>query len=234
MNEMDGLLRKDRATFCRLRGSGWLILPLLALLILLISPCPTLCARESEPGCQVEYTQGRLTVDATQVTLLELARRIQEETGIEFVVDKELGEEIVSVQILSLPTGEGLKRALGRFNYACIVGPDNSIARVVVIGKTHASPARGSGSTEAALPRSPGGEEAEDPGSAPAVMVMDPPSGEEMIVTYSADTMVVEPPLEEMVVTFAKTRMIVEQHPTDQSEMVITYPAGVLQAGGGN
>ncbi len=225
---------KARAALSRRRVSGCPILPLLPILLLLISLCPTVYARDSEPTCQVEYTQGRLAINAAHVALRELTRRIQEETGIQFVVGKELGEEIVSVQITSSPAVECLKRALGRFNYALVVGSDNSITRVVVVGKRDAPADRADGNKGAALPQGFRREEAEDPASAHAVMVLEPHSGEEMSVTYSTETMVVEPPLEEMVVTFARTRMIVEQEPTDHSVMVVTYPAGVPPTGKGN
>jgi hypothetical protein len=88
----------------------------------------------SKTNCQVEYIHERLRVNVDNVALGLLLAKIQEKTGVEFVVGQEQSGELISCQLESLPMVEGLKKILSHFNHAILFGPDNKPMKVVILG----------------------------------------------------------------------------------------------------
>jgi len=91
-------------------------------------------ASEDKKELQVEYIKDNLTINVKNIALGALLNAIREKTGIEFVMDSDQYKIPVSFEFGPLPLAEGLKRVLNRFNHALLVGPDNKISRIIVLG----------------------------------------------------------------------------------------------------
>src|SRR5512139_3116479 len=113
------------------KGWGRFILLFLASAFAIQAP---LQASATKTSCRVEYIHERLTVNADNVALSAVLAAIQKKTGIEYVLNREHSEGLISIRFESLPMVEGLKKILSHFNYALLLDPSNKPMKVVILG----------------------------------------------------------------------------------------------------
>ena len=95
---------------------------------------PYLHGSELSPSTQVDYFDGKLTVDVERMSLGSLLKTIQQKTGIEFSVDQEQYQEPVSLKFDSLSLEDGLKRILNKFNAVMLLDSDSRVTKVIILG----------------------------------------------------------------------------------------------------
>ncbi len=137
-------------------------------------------ASEQNNLCRVEFSNNRLSVYAENVSLHTVLKRIQERTGLEFVLAQDLAQKIISVRIEPLPLKEALEKPLEQFSYifAFESKGKESPSKVFILEE---SDKQNAGDWN---------------GSKPDIefMTIEPSNGEVMEITSSSETMVVEPP----------------------------------------
>ncbi len=72
----------------------------------------------SQNQARVSYSDGRLSVDATEVPLHSVLRTVAEMTGLEIFVSEDLQGERVTARVEHQPLEAALKRLLRRFSHA--------------------------------------------------------------------------------------------------------------------
>lgn len=96
-------------------------------------PPSRLCAQP------VSFKNDLLSVSFRDISLLEVARDIERQSGVWFRGDETLFQERVSVAFNDLPFEEGLKRILANLNYSLVFDAKNKVAGVVVMGQGKAA-----------------------------------------------------------------------------------------------
>jgi hypothetical protein len=83
----------------------------------------------------ISVKDGSFSVNLKDVSLLEVARDIEKQSGIWFRGDETLFQEKISVSFKDLAIEEGLKRILANLNYSLMFDTKNKIAGVMVMGE---------------------------------------------------------------------------------------------------
>jgi hypothetical protein len=104
-----------------------------ALLFLFSSPTGALPATFS-PVCQITYSGSSLSLHAENVSLVSVLSQIQEKTGIQFQMQKDVSDINISVRFDSLSLEAGIKRILSQTNHVLLLTPDGDIQEVIVLG----------------------------------------------------------------------------------------------------
>ena len=237
---------KNKSHVLRMKQKGWGVFILLFFAAAFAVQAP-LQASATKTRHQVEYIHERLTVDVDNVALGSVLAAIREKTGIEYVLNREHSEGLISVRFESLPLAEGLKRILSHFNHVLLFGPDNKRIKVIILGYAESNnslrPHGVAETTGVQRVVSPSSAEAKDMlvTSSSGGMNIHQFAGEGMVPIHSlektliqnasAEDMFVTPPTETMVVTPASVEMIVMP---PSVEMVIVPPSPEAMASLGN
>ena len=179
---------------------------ILFLVIVLFTVPSSLNALEPKSNFQVEYVKNRLMINAHNIAFGSLLETIRRKTGIEFVIGPEQSERLISIQLEDLPLSEGLKRIFSNFNYAFLFGADNKLVKVIVLG--YAGPDSSQQVKQSNINSS-------------EFMRIEVPQS--TVLMPSSRAMKIEPPLKQggMVVTYSKERMVVE--PPTGKGMIVEY-----------
>jgi len=222
-------MMKDRFRYKLVRLKGWGGLILLILLVT-FSAQQRLHALGPKGNFQIEYVKDSLTINVENISLGSILKIIREKTGIEFVVDLEQSEKLISIRLGPLPLAEAVNRILSHFNYAFFFGSENKLMKVVILGYASSDssprPREVTGAPGAQRVISPSSAETKDikPAtdlgrdftSSSAIMDIKTPTGEGMIPAPSLEKMVIKPASVEMIVMPPAVEMVV-MSPTDEA-----------------
>ena len=166
-------------------------------------------ASRTHMNFKLDYLNNKLSVNVEKVTLDSVLAKIQEKTGIKFLLDKEESDKIISVGFQALPLEMALKRILNNLNHAVIFGPDYNIQKVIIVGKSNMSLASHI--------------HEDNISSSSNAMIIEKPVQEGMKITHPPDAMVIEHGGEGMKIAQASVtdKMAIEQ--PDGKGMKITY-----------
>jgi hypothetical protein len=228
----------------KLKRYGWLTFLFFVMTFAIQSP---LQASASNTICQVEYINDRLTISVDHVALGLVLEAIREKTGVEFVLSQELSEVPISIQLGPLPVAEGLKRILGHFNHAFILGADQKLIKIIILGYAKLNnfpwPREAAETPSVRRVISPSSTETKDikqptkEGSgvtfgegvitklSPEMTFRERSSGEEMVVTPSTETMVIHPPPIDMNIKPSFETMVIKPASVN---MVVRVPTGTM------
>lgn len=180
----------------------------------------------SNTNFRLEYLNNKLSVNAEKAPLGSLLAKIQDKTGIIFLLNKEEADRIISVGFQALPIDKAIQRILNNLNHAVIFGPDYNIQKVIIVGKSkmsltsHVHEHNMSSSSTAMIIESPV-QEGMKITHPPDAMVIGPPSGEDMKITHGGEEMKITHDGEEMKITHDGEEMKITH---DGEEMKITRP----------
>jgi hypothetical protein len=187
---------------------------------------------------QMEFSNNELAADIENAPLGVVLEEIHKRAEVEFFLNKDQSDRVITVKFGFLPLERALARILKNLSYAILYGADDRILRVMIFGTNKTSPMR---YTEAVaddqfLGRKMSTETLSElgtedqvsagdheiivePTSAASEMTIDPPSGEEMEIASpsDADMIAIDPPSgEEMEIT----------SPSDADIIIIESPGG--------
>ena len=94
-----------------------------------------LAVASAQAADPIAVKDGLLSVNLKDMTLLDVARDIEKQSGVWFRGDETLFQEKISVSFNDLPLEEGLKRILTNVNYSLMFDAKNKVAGVMVMGE---------------------------------------------------------------------------------------------------
>ena len=164
---------------------------------------------------KIEFSNNELAVDIENAPLGVILEEIHKRAEVEFFLNKDQSDRVITVKFGSLPMERALARILRKLSYAILFGADDRILRVMIFGTNKTSPMRYTEpvaddqflgrkmSTETSSElgtedqvRAGDHEIIVEPTSAASEMTIDPPSGEEMEIASpsDADIIIIESP----------------------------------------
>ena len=187
---------------------------------------------------KIEFSNNELAVDIENAPLGVILEEIHKRAEVEFFLNKDQSDRVITVKFGSLPMERALARILRKLSYAILFGADDRILRVMIFGTNKTSPMRYQEpvaddqfqgrkiiTEKLSEVRTEDQISAEDheiivePTAAASEMTIDPPSGEEMEIASpsDADMIAIDPPSgEEMEIT----------SPSDADIIIIESPGG--------
>lgn len=91
------------------------------------------------PEPRIEFVDGRLSVDATDVPMMDLLERIGEVTGAQ-IVGTLTDPESVTVAFEDAPMRQAIDRIVGQRSFTLRYGGDGSLRRITLRGRSHEVP----------------------------------------------------------------------------------------------
>ena len=181
---------------------------------------------------QIEFSDNELAVDIENAPLGVILEEIHKRAEVEFILNKDQSERVITVKFGFLPLERALARILRNLSYAILFGEDDKILRITVIGTNKTSPTEyhepfaddqfqerdliTENLSEVKTEDQPNAEDQEiivEPMRNASEMPIEPPSSKEMQISSpsDADIIVIDPPSqEEMEITPSPTTMDIE------------------------